>query len=170
MPGIDQVTDDAVAAFCRKDKIGAARAIATQLDLATAAEDHQRARPAAEAAPARRRPDDRGRPAAGCGRQRSASLLIVAPPGCGKTELLALRAHALIPRLLPGQKILALTFTNRAKANLSERLRRLLGTQRMRRYVTVRNFHGHAAEIVLAHGRTIGLPARRARHARRPRP
>ena len=35
-PGIGQITDDAAAAFCRKDKIGAARAIATQLDLATA--------------------------------------------------------------------------------------------------------------------------------------
>jgi putative ATP-dependent endonuclease of the OLD family len=33
-PDIDQITDDAAAAFCRKDKIGAARAIATQLDLA----------------------------------------------------------------------------------------------------------------------------------------
>ena len=59
--------------------------------------------------------------------------------------------------LLPGQKILALTFTNRAKANLSEPLWRILGAQRMRRYVTVHNFHGHAAKIVLAHGRTIGL-------------
>ena len=87
----------------------------------------------------------------------SAGLLVIAPPGCGKTELLALRAQALVPRLLPGQKILALTFTNRAKANLSQRLRQALGVQRMRRYVTVRNFHGHAAEIVLAHGRTIGL-------------
>jgi putative ATP-dependent endonuclease of OLD family len=35
-PGIDQITDDAAAVFCRKDKIGAARAIATQLDLAAA--------------------------------------------------------------------------------------------------------------------------------------
>lgn len=87
----------------------------------------------------------------------SANLLVVAPPGCGKTELLALRALALIPRLLPHQRILALTFTNRAKANLNERLRRLLGIQRFRRYVSVRNYHGHAAEIVLAHGSTIGL-------------
>ena len=87
----------------------------------------------------------------------SANLLVIAPPGCGKTELLAKRAQALIPRLLPGQKILALTFTNRAKANLSERLRHVLGAQRMRRYVTVHNFHGHAAEIILAHGRTLGL-------------
>jgi DNA helicase-2/ATP-dependent DNA helicase PcrA len=61
----------------------------------------------------------------------SANLLVIAPPGCGKTELLAQRAKALIRGLLPGQKILALTFTNRAKANLSERLRRILGAQRV---------------------------------------
>src|SRR4051812_48840264 len=85
------------------------------------------------------------------------NLLVVAPPGCGKTELLALRAVALIPRLRPHQKILALTFTNRAKANLSDRLKKLLGPERFRRYVTVHNFHGHAAEVVLAHGRTLGL-------------
>jgi len=85
------------------------------------------------------------------------SLLVVAPPGCGKTEFLAFRAGALIPRLRPNQRILALTFTNRAKANLSERLRRQLGRDRFRRHVTVRNFHGHAAEIVLAHGSTLGM-------------
>ena len=36
VPDVDQIADDAAAAFCRKDKIGAARAIATQLDLASA--------------------------------------------------------------------------------------------------------------------------------------
>lgn len=86
-----------------------------------------------------------------------ANLLVVAPPGCGKTEFLALRAQALIPRLQRNQRILALTFTNRAKANLSERLRRALGQERFRRYISVRNFHGHAAEIVLAHGATLGM-------------
>lgn len=86
------------------------------------------------------------------------NLLVVAPPGCGKTELLALRALELIPRLAPNQRILALTFTNRAKANLGDRLQGLLGRERFRRYVAVHNFHGHAAELVLAHGRTLGLP------------
>jgi hypothetical protein len=33
---IGQITGDPAGAFCRKDKIGAARAIATQLDRATA--------------------------------------------------------------------------------------------------------------------------------------
>ena len=89
------------------------------------------------------------------------NLLVVAPPGCGKTEFLALRAEALLSRLKPNQKILALTFTNRSKANLSERLRRHLGLQRFRRYVSVRNFHGHGAEVVLSHGRTLGIPVER---------
>ena len=83
--------------------------------------------------------------------------LIVAPPGCGKTEVLAYRAEHLIATLKPNQKILALTFTNRARANLRDRLRQVLGTERARRFVTVRNFHGHAAEVVLSHYRTIGL-------------
>jgi len=84
-------------------------------------------------------------------------VMIVAPPGCGKTEVLAHRAEHLIPLLGSNQRILALTFTNRAKANLQERLRNVLGYARMRRHVTVRNFHGHATQVVLAHGRTIGL-------------
>lgn len=83
--------------------------------------------------------------------------MIIAPPGCGKTEVLAHRADHLIQFLRPNQRVLALTFTNRAKANLQERLRNVLGYARARRYVTVRNFHGHATEVILAHGRTIGL-------------
>lgn len=87
----------------------------------------------------------------------ASALLVVAPPGCGKTELLARRAEVLISGLKPYQRILALTFTNRAKANLRARLLQTLGPTRLRRYVQVHNFHGHAAEILLAHGRTIGL-------------
>ena len=82
---------------------------------------------------------------------------MVAPPGCGKTELLAQRADRLIEALLPHQRILALTFSNRAKANLDERLLTVMGTERKRRHVTVRNFHGHAAEILRSHGRTLAL-------------
>ncbi|MCX4632869.1 ATP-dependent helicase [Streptomyces sp. NBC_01443] len=86
-----------------------------------------------------------------------ANLLAIAPPGCGKTELLARRARHLVTQLEPHQRILALTFSNRAKRNLRERLLDALGPQRFRRYVRVTNFHGHAAEIIRAHGRTIGL-------------
>ena len=80
----------------------------------------------------------------------AARLTIIAPPGCGKTEVLA---HS----LEPGQRILALTFTNRAKSNLMDRLRQTLGVAGTRRYVSVQNFHGHATGIILSHGRTLGL-------------
>ena len=79
------------------------------------------------------------------------NLLVIAPPGCGKTELLAMRAVELIPRLRTHQKILALTFTNRAKANLSERLRQLLGPHRFRRYVTVHLSLIHISEPTRLH-------------------
>ncbi|WP_437773481.1 UvrD-helicase domain-containing protein [Arthrobacter sp. KNU40] len=85
------------------------------------------------------------------------NLLVIAPPGCGKTELLARRAELLIRQLRPNQKILALTFSNRAKANLNSRLAIVLGAERKRRYVTVHNFHGHAAEILRSHGRTLNI-------------
>lgn len=84
-------------------------------------------------------------------------LLVIAPPGCGKTEFLAQRAAELLPSILPGQKILALTFSNKAKTNLRNRLRQSLGPELLQRYVTIRNFHGHAWEIVLSHARTIGV-------------
>ena len=87
------------------------------------------------------------------------NLLVVAPPGCGKTEILAKRAAFLVGLLRPGQKILALTFSNKAQQNLRERLTRELGSARCRRYITVRNFHGHATEVLRAHARTIGLPS-----------
>lgn len=85
------------------------------------------------------------------------NLLAIAPPGCGKTELLARRAVYLLNELKPQQQILALTFSNRATQNLRERLLAAVGTQRFRHYIRVTNFHGHAAEIIRAHGRTIGI-------------
>lgn len=90
-------------------------------------------------------------------RSKARNLLVIAPPGCGKTELLAHRADHLISSIGENQRILALTFSNKAKANLNERLVKVLGVERKRRYVTVRNFHGHAAEVVLAHGGTLNI-------------
>lgn len=84
-------------------------------------------------------------------------LLILAPPGCGKTEVLAHRAAHQVMALETNQRVLALTFTKRARSNLEERLRSVLGHARTQRQILVRNLHGFATQVVLAHGRTIGL-------------
>lgn len=84
-------------------------------------------------------------------------LMIVAPPGCGKTEVLAHRAAYLIDSLEKNQRILALTFTNRARSNLEERLRAVLGQAKTHQRILVQNFHSFATRLTFAHGRTIGL-------------
>lgn len=86
-------------------------------------------------------------------------LLVVAPPGCGKTELLAMRAERLIrsETVRPGRRLLAITFTNRARDNLQERIHQQLGEARMRTCVSTMNFHELAARVVEAHAPVIGL-------------
>lgn len=86
------------------------------------------------------------------------SLLIIAPAGCGKTETLALRAKSLLSRQIikAPQHILMTTFSNLARDNMKDRLRRHLSPQEMR-LVTVANFHGLSARIIHAHGHVIGL-------------
>lgn len=89
----------------------------------------------------------------------SRALLVIAPAGCGKTEALALRVAGLLESdAVPAPKrILAVTFTHRAKDNIRERLGRYvpLGVQRDR--VTVSNFHGLAARLIRAHGEVAGI-------------
>lgn len=84
-------------------------------------------------------------------------ILLIAPPGCGKTEVMARRAAGQISLLEENQRVLALTLTKRARSNLDERLRSVLGHTQTRRKISVRNIHGFATEVVLAHGRTLGL-------------
>lgn len=87
------------------------------------------------------------------------NLLIVAPAGCGKTEALALRVQGLLRRntvALP-QKILVITFSNRARDNVRDRLRLYLSYAEIRDRITVTNFHGLSARIFRAHSNVIGL-------------
>lgn len=89
----------------------------------------------------------------------SLSLLLVAPAGCGKTEALAMRIAGLVQRgrVAPPQRVLAATFTNRAKDNLRGRLRDHLSANTLQHSVTVTNFHGLAARVIKAHGAVIGI-------------
>lgn len=87
-------------------------------------------------------------------------VLLIAPPGCGKTEQLArFAAHWVgsVPAGSPSQ-LLALTFSNKATANLRARIASVLQRAEARR-VYVTNFHGLSYRLVRNHGPTIGLAA-----------
>ena len=91
---------------------------------------------------------------------RPLSMVITAPAGCGKTEALAYRAKGLLDRYDfagNGRRLLIVSFTNQAKDNISERLKKYIGIQPLRQHVTVCNFHGMAARIINTHGSTIGI-------------
>lgn len=85
-------------------------------------------------------------------------ILITAPAGCGKTQALAERARGLTAcgAVTSPHKVLALTFSNRAKDNLRTRLRLVMGVRYWTR-VTVTNFHGFARRLILAHGESVGI-------------
>ncbi|WP_420451161.1 UvrD-helicase domain-containing protein [Ilumatobacter sp.] len=80
------------------------------------------------------------------------NALVIAPPGCGKTELLARRAAACVGSGLisPGRKILAVTFTNKARDNLASRMQDHVG-RGFRRHVSVVNFQGIALNLYRRH-------------------
>lgn len=88
------------------------------------------------------------------------SMMITAPAGCGKTEALAYRAKGLLERYDfsgNGRRLLITSFTNQAKDNISERLKKYIGVQTLREHVIVCNFHGLASRIIKAHGQLIGI-------------
>ncbi len=88
----------------------------------------------------------------------SGPLIIVAGPGTGKTRTLTVRiAYLLQTGLATPQSILAITFTNKAAAEMAERLTGLAGTV-VAAEVTVKTFHALGAHLLRTHGEQIGLP------------
>ena len=81
-------------------------------------------------------------------------LLVLAGPGSGKTMVLTLR----VARLLEEQaeaSVLALTFTNRAAAEMRERVDRLLGHHGDRAQLCT--FHAFATDVLRQHGSHLGI-------------
>lgn len=84
------------------------------------------------------------------------ALLIGAGAGCGKTRVLTRRiAWILANRKAWPSQILAITFTNKAAAEMRERLASLIGNSANSMWVST--FHSACVKILRAHGDSIGL-------------
>ena len=83
-------------------------------------------------------------------------MLVLAGPGSGKTRVLTLR----IARILSegrGKRfrVLGLTFTNKAAAEMRSRVEEIVGDQTDRALLTT--FHSFSADILRQHGNHVGL-------------
>jgi DNA helicase II / ATP-dependent DNA helicase PcrA len=84
-------------------------------------------------------------------------LLIVAGAGTGKTKTLVHRVARLIDRGVPPGRILLLTFTRRAAAEMLRRVEGLLGRSTGGGRVWGGTFHSIASRLLRHHGKAIGL-------------
>ncbi|MEO1498491.1 MAG: UvrD-helicase domain-containing protein [Planctomycetota bacterium] len=80
-------------------------------------------------------------------------LLILAGPGSGKTRVVTHRIAHLIERGVPARNLLALTFTNKAAAEMRRRVATLAPGHR----VWLGTFHRFGATMLRQHGERVGL-------------
>ena len=80
-------------------------------------------------------------------------LLILAGPGSGKTRVVTHRIAHMIGQGIPAWHVLALTFTNKAGAEMRQRVERLVA----RRGVWMGTFHSFCARLLRNHARLVGL-------------
>lgn len=85
--------------------------------------------------------------------------VVVAPPGTGKTHVSVRLAGSLAERLSPSERVLLLTFSRQARAQLEAESARQL-TRAHRRYVEITNYHRLCWQGVMAYRRLLGLPDR----------
>ena len=81
-------------------------------------------------------------------------VLIIAGAGSGKTRMICYRiAHMLDSQVLP-ENILALTFTNKAAAEMASRVREL--TKKPLTNLTTSTFHAFGMQVLKKHGHLLG--------------
>ena len=85
-------------------------------------------------------------------------IMIVAGAGSGKTKVLTTRiAHLMKAHRIDSFNILALTFTNKAAAEMKERVEKILGTNEARN-LYIGTFHSVFARILRAEAPKVGYP------------
>jgi DNA helicase-2/ATP-dependent DNA helicase PcrA len=90
-------------------------------------------------------------------RHTEGPLLILAAAGSGKTRTLTRRIGYLVRCGIQPWQILALTFTNKAAAEMRERVHGILGQGSMTRGLTVTTFHSLCARLLRRYADAAGL-------------
>lgn len=86
-------------------------------------------------------------------------LLILAGAGAGKTKTITHRMAHLIASGVPGDAILAVTFTNKAAGEMRERVQHLLkDVPSQQGYPTVATFHSFCVRTLREHASLLNLP------------
>ncbi|MFT4061028.1 MAG: 3'-5' exonuclease [Edaphocola sp.] len=88
---------------------------------------------------------------------RDGPLMIVAGAGSGKTKVLTTRIAHLMNQGVDAFHILALTFTNKAAAEMKERIEKILGNNEARN-LYIGTFHSVFARILRSEADKIGYP------------
>ncbi len=84
-------------------------------------------------------------------------LMIIAGAGSGKTKVLTTRIAHLMAKGVDSFHILALTFTNKAAAEMKERVEKILGNTEARN-LYIGTFHSVFARILRAEAQRLGYP------------
>lgn len=85
-------------------------------------------------------------------------MYVLAGAGSGKTRTLTERIIKLLANNKRGERVLAITFSNKAATELKERLLLSFSQEQLTEQVYVGTIHNFCMELILQRGSTIGLP------------